>query len=240
MSLSHKLLAVYSAIMTIVGAAATYAVLARPVRFDEIDVQRINIVEPDGTKRLVISNNARFPGSFFNGKEVTRPDRRTTGMLFMNDEGTEMGGLIYGSRKEANGQIFSNGHLSFDQYDQDQVLAIDAGQVPQKRTLLVISDRGDWSLSEAMPEFERMRNLPPDERREAMQEFTATHGGAHTRVVMGRQSDGASVLRLSDLDGHERLVLAVAPDGAPTLTFLDAQGHVIDQLPRAATKTPPS
>lgn len=35
----------------------------RHEHFDEITVGRINIVEPDGTKRLVISNKAQFPAT---------------------------------------------------------------------------------------------------------------------------------------------------------------------------------
>jgi hypothetical protein len=31
-------------------------------KLDEIDVQRINVIEPDGTLRMVISNQAAFPG----------------------------------------------------------------------------------------------------------------------------------------------------------------------------------
>jgi hypothetical protein len=31
--------------------------------FDEITAGRINIVEPDGAKRMVISNKAQFPGT---------------------------------------------------------------------------------------------------------------------------------------------------------------------------------
>jgi hypothetical protein len=38
----------------------------------------------------------------------------------MNDEGTEMGGLIFGGQKDSKGEIHHEGHLSFDQYDQDQ------------------------------------------------------------------------------------------------------------------------
>ena len=84
-------------------AAALAAVFAltgarEPVkheRFDEITVGRINIVEPDGTKRMVISNRAQFPGDFHQGKEGARPDRRSfAGMIFVNEEGTENGGFI--------------------------------------------------------------------------------------------------------------------------------------------------
>src|SRR5450830_1812866 len=67
----------------------------RHAQFDEITVGRINIVEPDGTKRLVISNRAQFPGDLMQGKEGARPDRRSfAGMIFVNEEGTENGGFI--------------------------------------------------------------------------------------------------------------------------------------------------
>lgn len=33
-----------------------------PTTFDEINVQRLNIVEPNGRYRLVLANSARFPG----------------------------------------------------------------------------------------------------------------------------------------------------------------------------------
>ena len=36
--------------------------------FAEIDVQRINIREPDGTLRMTISNTATAPGLIFKGK----------------------------------------------------------------------------------------------------------------------------------------------------------------------------
>jgi hypothetical protein len=69
---------------------------SRNTTFDQIAVHRINFVEPDGTPRLIISDRAEFPGAFMRGKEYPRPDRRdAAGMLFMNDEASEMGGLIW-------------------------------------------------------------------------------------------------------------------------------------------------
>jgi hypothetical protein len=37
---------------------------ALPVDFDELTVHRINIIEPDGTPRLIISDKAEFAGEF--------------------------------------------------------------------------------------------------------------------------------------------------------------------------------
>jgi hypothetical protein len=45
--------------------------------FGEIDVRRINIVEPNGTVRMVISNKADFPVIIIKGKEYPHPDRQT-------------------------------------------------------------------------------------------------------------------------------------------------------------------
>ena len=52
-------------------------------------------------------------------------------MIFYNDEGTEDGGLIFSGKKE-NGKVSAVGSLTFDQYEQDQTIALqyidDSGQ----------------------------------------------------------------------------------------------------------------
>jgi hypothetical protein len=232
---TQRFLAIYSGVLTVVFAATVIAACAtatKKARFDEVDVHRINIVEPDGTIRLVISDRAKFPGSYFQGKEISRPDRRTTGMLFLNDEGTEMGGLIFDGAKDKDGQIRSNGHLSFDQYDQDQIFAIEGGQEGSaKRTMLVISDRGEWPLHESYDEIARIKELPAAERQIAMRTFVETHPGNQTRIVLGRAQDKSVVLRMQDTDGRDRIVMKVDGDGTPLLRFLDENGKVLDELP---------
>src|ERR1700679_437493 len=74
---------------------------ARKGAFDEIDVHRINVVEPDGTLRMTISDRAEFPGMIIKGKELPHASRNdSAGMLFFNDEGTENGGMIFGGKSE--------------------------------------------------------------------------------------------------------------------------------------------
>jgi hypothetical protein len=70
-------------------------------------VQRINVVEPDGTLRLVISNQAVFPGVIINGKEYPHEDRKSAGILFSTREN---GGLIFGGLKDKDGRTQSYGH----------------------------------------------------------------------------------------------------------------------------------
>jgi hypothetical protein len=49
-------------------------------------------------------------------------------MLFMSDEGTEQGGLIWGAEQLPHGTIEKHGHLSLDQYEENQIFALDAGR----------------------------------------------------------------------------------------------------------------
>src|ERR1700742_2839979 len=163
--LSHqRFLAIYSGVLTIAFAVVVLAGFAESRQkqtFDQIDVRRINVVEPDGTLRLVISSKADFPGIIIKGKETPHPDRSTAGMLFFNDEGTENGGLIFGGSKDKQGKVTSYGHLSFDQYEQDQVFSIDAEQEDAQRpSELRMIDEPDYPLSEDLAAAARIEKLP--------------------------------------------------------------------------------
>jgi hypothetical protein len=118
-----KILVIYSTALTTLLAAFTVAGTAsargqdRVQLLDEIDVHRINVREPDGTLRMVISNHARLPGVIVRAKENPPVDRPYAGMLFYNDEGTENGGLVFGGHRNANGEVVDAGvALSFDRY----------------------------------------------------------------------------------------------------------------------------
>src|SRR5919109_719843 len=80
-------------------------------KFETIDVERINVREPDGTLRIVITSRERLPGAIVAGKEYAHP-RRVAGLLFYNDEGTETGGLTFSGRAEEPGYR-SSGSLTF-------------------------------------------------------------------------------------------------------------------------------
>lgn len=45
----------------------------RTVRFDTVDVGRINIREPDGTRRMTIASAVQAPGFVGRGKETPAP-----------------------------------------------------------------------------------------------------------------------------------------------------------------------
>src|ERR1700686_2980274 len=90
--------------------------------FVEIDVQRINVREPDGTLRMTISNAAPHPGLIFKGTEHPFPNRQAAGILFFNDEGTESGGLLYGGANKGQ-NVGSGGHLALAPYEGEKVFS---------------------------------------------------------------------------------------------------------------------
>ena len=232
-----RFLTIYSGVLTTVFAITLLGGFAGPAKksvFGEIDVQRINIVEPDGTVRMVLSGKSRAPGLIIKKKEYSREDRKTAGVIFFNDEGTENGGLIFGGSKDKNGKIESWGHLSFDQYDQDQVFSIDAGEENgSRRSGLALWDRGDYPITDALDAMTRIQKLPEAQQEAEWTKFAASHPGDKQRAYLGRVGDRSVGLRLMDQDGRDRLRLRVNPDGTPVLQFLDASGKVTAQYPSA-------
>jgi hypothetical protein len=197
------------------------ATARKTVAFDEIDVQRINVREPDGTVRMVIANSSALPGAFFKGREITRPEPRGAGMIFLNDEGTENGGLTFDGRK-TDGKVSQSGHLSFDQYEQDQVISLDQGESNGRRhATLSFNDMPDASLPYDL--------LPRMDTPEVQAEIQKIGVGAE-RVRLGKTTDRSSVLELKDAKGRPRLVLKVAADGAATIDFVDEAGKVVRTL----------
>lgn len=237
---SQRFLAAYSAVVTIVFLCGLYKTEPKHA-FDEITVHRMNIVEPDGTIRMVLTNTASAPGAYIKNKEYPHPGRKSAGMYFYDNEGTEDGGLIYGISKDSSGNaVSSNVHLSFDQYMQDQIFTIDAGREGNnKYSALTMQDRGDYSILDAMEANNRISKLPEDQRAAEWKKFAKTHPGDSKRVVLGRAPDQSSVLRLKDTEGRDRIVLRVAPDGNPKVQLLDAEGKVISELPQSTEASRP-
>jgi hypothetical protein len=229
-----RFLAIYSGVLTLIFAVTVlcgFAMMRNP-NFGIITARRINIVEPDGTVRLTISNRADFPGSWSHKKESPRPDRRVAaGMLFMSEEGSEQGGLIWGASQLPDGTIENHGHLSFDQYEENQIFALDAGQEGNdKFSRITMADQGDYPIEEKRRAEERIGKLPADKQDDAWDEFFTTHRHDAKRLVLGRAPDGSVGLSLRDGNGRIRILLDVQSDGKSMLQFLDGSGKVVSEF----------
>jgi hypothetical protein len=236
-TIASRYLVVYSVAVTAAFMLTVYFGFIQPVHgasrlvdFDRIRAHRIDLVEPDGTVRLILSNRADYPGSFFHGKEIPRPDRNdSAGLLFINDEGTEDGGLIFGG-KLVDGKPLSFGHLSFDQYDQDQTLSLGSSLEDGKKVAaFTLNDMPDFALSPAViDEVEKVKALPHGPARAAawaaLQKKYTSFG--RQRASLARGPDGSVGLTLNDPEGRPRLRFRVAADGVPAIEFLNSQGKI--------------
>ena len=80
-------------------------------------------------------------GPIARGKPFGYPGGTRPGIIFFNDEETEDGGLVFGGAK-TNGKIDADAQLSFDQYDQDQVVYLRYVDEKGERTMgLYVDDR---------------------------------------------------------------------------------------------------
>ena len=195
----------------------------RDATFESIDVGRINVREPDGTIRMIISSQAQAPGIIIKNREYPHPTRRSAGMIFYNQEGTENGGLIFDGQRDRTGMLHSGGSLTFDRYQQDQVVQMVAQQDgAEKMAGFNIFDRPDRLIDFRV--LSRLKTIPAAQR----QALYAKAGiGGAKRMFIGRDTDGSSRVALRDGTGRERLVLSVSDAGDARIDFLDGAGKIV-------------
>jgi len=228
---SNQLLAHAASASAVLALVFLMGAKSPPTRFDEIDVGRINVREPDGTLRMVISNRAKFPGSPWKGGMLERPDRTSfAGMLFVNDEGTENGGLIQKGTIGADGKPVAGLSLTFDRFRQDQVIQLlhreEAGRAS---SMLAINDEADGMQIDVNQRAARMAEidkLAPAAQEAEFARMRASGQLPANRVMLGTTGDKAAALSLADAQGRPRLMLLVTADGKPSVQLLDESGAV--------------
>ena len=77
------------------GVLAFTAFAQTRQKFDELTVERLNVVEKNGQLVAVIANTDRMPDPIVGGK--TFKTERPPGMIFYNGIGDECGGLVFGA-----------------------------------------------------------------------------------------------------------------------------------------------
>lgn len=224
-------------LLTVFGLAAF---VGRPdkTRLTELDVERINVVEPDGRLALVIANSERLPGGIYKGEEmapeIIASRRGTVGLLWFNGAGSEAGGLLYNSR-EKDGSYSASGSLTIDQYNQDQVVALrylDDGtarsgglSVWDRSTDVDIKDIVDLLVAD------RTTTGPArDSARARLAELNARGELESHRIFVGSENRTAEV-RLNDTLGRARIRMVVDSTNVARLEFLDESGRVTLRIP---------
>jgi len=191
MPIRQRFLAIYSGALTLTFAVTVlcgFSSWSKSETFDQINVHRINVIEPDGTLRMVISNHAKLPGLILHGKEqaFARPQ---AGMLFYNDEGSENGGLIFSGRRNEKGEVVDSGaSLTFDKYGENQIVQL-AG----------VDDKEDKFAGLIVSDSKRRVWMGRDDKGTATVALMDSMG--KKRILMEVRADGTASLSFLDANG---------------------------------------
>jgi hypothetical protein len=216
-------------------------------KFTEINVQRINIVEADGTTRMVITNAGLFPNGndSINNRPTNEQRKKRSGMLFFNEDGIECGGFIYDGQKKGNGHN-SGLSLTYDQYDGDQVMQLITQDYQQgdKRMVssrLVFNDRPaketQAGIHAISAELDSLRKKDPAAAKSKYQDYLAKGliGGA-PRVMLGKSGSENNGLFLFDNNGMPRAMFYVDKENNARLDFFDDKGAIVQSFPSPVKK----
>jgi hypothetical protein len=228
-----RILQVYAAMSFAIAAFVSITAFTQPTatqRIDELTVQRLNVVDANGTLRFVLSNKDRMHPGVLDGVTITRP-RPVAGMLFFNDEGDEVGGLTYTGTDDGGRR--ANAGIMFDQLKQDQTIGISYAEGNGQRSAgLQVWDRSEQPLSDLIRALNAANALPEGpERDAAVKAVRAKAPPGPRRLFVGKNTDKSATVSLADGQGRPRLVMRVNEDGAASIEFLDADGKVTQRVP---------
>lgn len=211
-------------------------------KFSQIDVERINIVEKDGTVKMIITNEAHFPSGTekINNRPTNADRKKRSGMLFFNEEGIEAGGFIYDGKKTENGHS-AGLSFTYDQYDGDQVMQLltqDVGKGDKRfvSSTLAFNDRpnkeSQLKTMEIMKELETLRKKDPEAMQKKYKEYEAQGlVGGVPRVMLGKSRSENNGLFLFDDKGMPRAMFYVDKENNAKLDFYDEKGNTIASFP---------
>lgn len=203
-------------------------------RYTELDVEKLNIVGKDGKVKLSLFNEDNIPPLIMDGKDLLPGHRQNdpiSGMMFYNGEGEECGGLIYGSEVDANGNVTAGVSLTFDQYQQDQVVQVHYQEENGEHFYgFSVFDRPSTPLSQVI---EKQHAIEASElsQEQKKQEINDLYKGNAHRAFMGKERNCDVSMKLMDSKGRSRIRMVVDADDTPRIEFLNEAGEVTYKLP---------
>ena len=205
-------------------------------KFGTIDVERINIVEKDGTVKMVITNVQQFPNGndTINSRPVNTDRKKRSGMIFFNEDGIECGGFIYDGTKTKDGHS-AGISLSFDQYDGDQVMQLLTTDKKRngkryKTGGLIFNDRPDKETQLGISKIHKELDAIKDRklRRQKYKEYEEKGliGGA-PRIYLGQTGSKNNGLFLFDNKGRKRANFYIDKNNNVKLEAYDENGKIV-------------
>jgi hypothetical protein len=224
-----KLYAMFLTIAIII-LAVILALSMHNSHFKELTAERINIIEPNGMLRMVISDEKNQHPGMMNGKIMTSRER-PAGMIFFNNDGDEDGGLVYEGNKNGAGMVYS-----FDQYKNDQVMQLQYNQSNdgKGKTIgrsygLKLWDRADdFTLQRVIDYVDSLKKLKDTNAyKSGINKLKAEGKLGQQRFFAGKNENGEVGLFLSDSKGIPRLKIYIDKNNQPVIQTLDQKGDVI-------------
>lgn len=230
--------------MAIAGAAGALAVVfigAAAPDHDTLTVRRLNVVNEDGSLALVIANAQSLPGVIRNDAESGNR-RGIPGILFYDNNGDEVGGLIYPHR-ENGGAVDAGVSLSFDQTNSGQAINLIHWRSGEfVRSGLRVTDFATDRTPEQANQNEAVRaalaalQAAPEAEQEALYyrylAVLGEQGFQAERIYIG--SEGArqrtATIELKDSRSRPRIRLSVDENDQPRIQVLNERGEVVREL----------
>ncbi|RXM40634.1 hypothetical protein BOQ62_04755 [Chryseobacterium sp. CH21] len=225
-----RILKIYAVVLTILCAMFFFLAFKNQPsneRFKEIDVERINIVEKDGTLKMVISNKERQHPGLVNHKEL-KPREREAGLIFFNSMGDECGGLVYDGNEKESGMVYS-----VDQRNTDQIMQLQyfegSGKDKNRVYGLKLWDRPDDFPLEDIIKFEdSLKKLnDPAASKKAYAKLREEGKLTNERFFAGKTAAGDVGIFIRDTKGKVRLKLYVDKNNQTHIENLDESGNLV-------------
>ena len=205
-------------------------------KFEEISVDRINIIDKKGTTKMVIAS-----------QDMLRKDSKDagvnegftySGMLFRNEEGEECGGLIFNGKKTKTGQS-SDAGLTLDQYNQDQNVVVEHnetvdGSESSIKDGLTVIQRPDYTKKR--DEYKRYEEIDrmtlTSNQKDSLRSYYATQGiTSRRRLFVGvergvksHKSYNEAGLFIRNKAGANAIKIYVDDDNIPHFEVYDTSG----------------
>lgn len=185
----------------------------------ELNVEKINICEPDGTVKLSLFNSKNIPSLIVDYEDIFpghRADDGVSGLMFYNNHGDECGGLIYGSQIDDHGNVQAGLSLTFDKWKQDQLVQMQLQKSGDKEMYgFSIYDRPNCHIKESLDLIKEFRQEKDIEKQKEL--IKRINESNHKRIFVGHDADGETKIALFDKQGKEQIKLFVDDDNTPTL-----------------------
>jgi len=195
----------------------------------EITTERLNIVGKDGNKYVVLSNPQKQALATINGKPINskETERNIAGLLFFNEDGDEIGGLVYGIDSTDSYQL-----LTFDQRKNDQIMALRKDEYLEegkwkKQYGLLLQERSEKQANVIVSELNNIRSIKDSITRENEFEkfYNDPENLAPQRLFIGRTYSEDVGLFLMDKNNKPRLQIYLDENGEPHIESFDENGE---------------